>query len=149
EDALERLEGHALIDLAVFGRGPVLGEDLAPLRVGEGREGAEDRLPFGDRQPRVRQARHAADDDHGEHQCATNEEPRRDSARVAILRLRDDARRRGQKIRVLGDVHYADSATARRPMAAGNASSFPWTRHESAWASPALNRRRHRVMIYV
>src|SRR5205814_5370788 len=61
EDALERIERHAAVDLGVFGRGLILGECLAPLRSRERWKGADDRLPFADGQARMREPRHAAD----------------------------------------------------------------------------------------
>ena len=50
----------------------------APL---ERRQRADDRLPLGDRQARVREARDAADDDHREHQRAADERASATSAR--------------------------------------------------------------------
>ena len=112
EDALERVERHAAVDLAVFGRGLVLGEGLGPLRIGQRRQRADDRLPFGDGEARVREARHAADDNHGEEQRAAREQPRRDCSRITLARLRV-ARRRGQD-NPADDIHDADFATALR-----------------------------------
>ncbi len=80
EDALERGQAHPLVHLLVLRRRLVLGEGLLPLRVGERRQRADDRLPLGDREPRVREASHAADDDHREHQRAADEQPCRHGA---------------------------------------------------------------------
>ena len=69
-----------VVDLLVLGRLLVLVEGLLPLRVVQRRQRADDRLPFDDRQARVREPRDAADDDHREHQRAADEQPGRDRA---------------------------------------------------------------------
>src|SRR3546814_3991387 len=52
EDRLEPGERHAAIKLGIFGDALVILELGKPLRVGERRDGAADRLPLGDRQTR-------------------------------------------------------------------------------------------------
>ena len=66
EDDLEGLEAHALIDELVLGDLPVFLEGILPVGVGEGRNDAHDRPPFGDGEARVGEPRGAADDDQRE-----------------------------------------------------------------------------------
>ena len=51
EDAFERVDAHATIDLQVFRRHLIFGKRLVPLRLRQRRQGADDGLPFGNRQP--------------------------------------------------------------------------------------------------
>src|SRR5262249_16518329 len=59
-DHLERLEAHAPIEVAVLGNLLVLSEGCLPLFVREGRNDADDWLPFGDGQPRPGEPRRPA-----------------------------------------------------------------------------------------
>ena len=86
EYAFERVDAHAAIYLQVLRRRLILGKRFVPLRLGQRRQCADDGLPFGDRQARMRQARHAADHDQGEHQGAADEKPGRDRARITAGR---------------------------------------------------------------
>ena len=103
EDALELGERHRVIDLAKLGRRLVLAERGLPVAGRQRRHRADDRLPFGDRQPGMREPRDAADDDDQEHQRATGDKPQRD--RAGIARLGDGRRRGAESAR--GGVHRA------------------------------------------
>jgi hypothetical protein len=54
EDQLELVEAHALVDELILGCELILLERLLPLRVRHRRQRADDRLPFDDRQARMR-----------------------------------------------------------------------------------------------
>ncbi len=111
EDALELVQGHALVHLLVLGRLLVTHERLLPLGFVERRQRAHDRLPLGDRQPRMREARHAPDHHHREHEHAAREEPRRDlPARARFVGRRGVHGGRRQH----GILHRAHSATSMR-----------------------------------
>ena len=95
EDALERVEAHVRVDLPVFGRGAILGENVSPVGIGQRRQRADDRLPFGDRQAGVREARHAPEHDQREQQGTADKKPRchrMPVARIGIGALGDFAR---------------------------------------------------------
>jgi hypothetical protein len=70
EDELEAVQRHVVIDLLELRRLLVLGEKFQPVGLGKRRQGADQRLPFDDRQSRMRQPRHAADH-HGEENHGT------------------------------------------------------------------------------
>ncbi len=67
-DGLEAIERHAGVDDRIFGDRLVLLEGDEPVGLVERRDGAQQRLPFGDRQPAVGEAHGTADDDHAEDQ---------------------------------------------------------------------------------
>ena len=74
-DEFEFGERHALIDLAVFRDQLVFAEGRQPVGFGERRNGAEKRLPFGDRQAGIGEARGAANDHHRENEKGREPEP--------------------------------------------------------------------------
>ncbi len=74
-DELELVQAHALVDELVLRDLLVLGEGVVPIRLGEWRNDAEQRLPLGDRQAGIREPSRAADDDHGEHESRHGIEP--------------------------------------------------------------------------
>ena len=89
EDRLELGEAHALVELLVFRDLLVFGEFLLPLGVGQRRDDAVDRLPFGDRQAGIGEPRGAADQEQREHDDQHDIEPaahQRPVARVAVAR---------------------------------------------------------------
>ena len=86
EYRLECVEAHSLVHLPVFGRCLVFDEGLVPLRRRKRRQRADDRLPFGNRQPRMGEPGHAADDDDREHQRTTDQQPDRHGSRRAAIR---------------------------------------------------------------
>src|SRR5207244_4682175 len=92
EDALEFRERYRGVDLPVFRRELVFGEGLLPLRVRQRRDRTDDRLPLGDRQSRMRQPRDTTDDDHCEHERATDEQPCSDAAVSRRSRVRSEVR---------------------------------------------------------
>ena len=67
EDRLELAEAHAGIELPVFRDLLVLRKLLLPVGIGERRDDAVDRLPFGDRQTGIGEPRRAADQEQREH----------------------------------------------------------------------------------
>ena len=75
ENALERVDGHVAVDLAILGCRLILAERLVPSGRGKRRERSDDGLPFGDRQSRVREPRRTSDYGHREHQRAADEKP--------------------------------------------------------------------------
>src|SRR5215470_8798822 len=77
ENLFERIEAHAAVDLQVFGCRLILLERDPPMFVADRRQRADDGLPLRDREPRMGQARYAADDDHRQEQRAADEEPDR------------------------------------------------------------------------
>ncbi len=92
EDALELGDRHRVIGQLVLRRLLVLLERLLPICVGERRNRADDRLPLDDRQARSGQTRDTADDDHREHERATEEEPSRDRSRRGAFACAGEAR---------------------------------------------------------
>ncbi len=74
-DRLECLERHARVDDRVLGDRLVLVEREQPVGFVERRDGAQQRLPFGDREAAVGEAHGPADDDHAEHQRGDQQQP--------------------------------------------------------------------------
>ena len=70
------VDPHRVIDQPAFGGLPIPREGLGPLRVRQRRDRTHDRLPLDDREAGVREAGHAAHDDHGEHEGAAAKQPR-------------------------------------------------------------------------
>ena len=101
EDALELVERHAAIDLPVLGRRAGTSRtSAAHCASRQRRQRADDRLPLGDRQARVREPGDAADDDHREHQRAAQRAARprsRGRRRRERRAIGDDAGGRGAK----------------------------------------------------
>ena len=75
EDALELGERHALVELLVLRDLLVLGEFLLPLRLGERRNDAVDRLPCGDRQAGLGEPCRAAHHHHGHDHQGDHDQP--------------------------------------------------------------------------
>jgi hypothetical protein len=74
-DELEVIERHAAIDEAIFRNLPVFLEGRLPIGRAERRYGAEQGLPFGDRQAGMSEPGCAADDHHYEDQGCNKPEP--------------------------------------------------------------------------
>jgi len=75
EDELEAGERHAgrAGDFEILRSLAVEIESTHPIGVGQGRDGAGDRVPAGDRQAAFGQPRDPANDDHGKHQSDHDE----------------------------------------------------------------------------
>ena len=80
KDELELGQAHAPVDLPIFRNLLVQAERLHPLVMRQRRDGAADRLPLGNRQPRFGQARDAADHHHAEDERRHDEQPASDGA---------------------------------------------------------------------
>ena len=80
EDRLERSEGHAGVERVILRDGLVGIERLRPLRLGERRQRAGDRLPFDDRKPGLGEPRGAADQHHDRDQERDRKQPPADGA---------------------------------------------------------------------
>jgi hypothetical protein len=80
EDALELLQRHAVVDLLEFRCLLIFFKDFQPVRLGQGRQRADQRLPFDDRQAGMRQAGDAADHQRGENHRGANKKPDGDLA---------------------------------------------------------------------
>ena len=98
EDELILGEVHArrAVDLAIFGGRLVKVEGLLPLFVGQRRDCAADRIPFGDRKPAFGQAGDPADHDHQEHQPGDEHQPVGDGERAGMLLRRGSSEREGR-----------------------------------------------------
>ncbi len=83
EDEFEPVEAHAGDEFLILRDRLIFGEFGEPIGLGERRQHAGDRLPFGDREAGFREPRRAADDDHGEDQRRDAPEPEAQRAMVA------------------------------------------------------------------
>ena len=84
-DGLKIRETHSRIELPVLRNRLIFLKFRLPLRFVQRRQRTRHRLPFGDRQPRFRQSRRAANQDHGEDQRGDNVKPEPD--RTAMIQI--------------------------------------------------------------
>ncbi len=75
EDALETIEVHVTVDEAVFGRLPVLGEDLLPGLVTNRWNDSGYDVPLDDGKTGARQSHETTDDHHQEDQACNQQQP--------------------------------------------------------------------------
>ncbi|PRD40137.1 UNVERIFIED_CONTAM: thiE [Trichonephila clavipes] len=94
EDRLERRKVHAAVLKLVFRALLIFGEFLGPVGITQRRDGAVDRLPFGDRQAGIGQPGQPADDDHRRDQQENQHEPKPDCATRATMAAVDQTRLR-------------------------------------------------------